>query len=1520
MNEKTKENTLALFEYVKKIKEQSRRVITDIMKYDKIYDPRELAQRDPEHIHIYFRENDSSSEERESFVLFEVEQPELHTCPRPPASIVDWLAADWERLSTERVGIRKQITSTTSMSEFITEDFIADQKRVKAFHTWNELRNQWRVQEQKRRNTKRTFDDLYSIYQEMRDNLDGMELVVGNGDFRCREMPAKGEIIDHPLLLRKVRLQYHKQKRSIQIVDTDEQTEFYDECLKYLDDIPGLNQQHVREYIQENDPHPMDADIETVLRHIASELTPECHFIDKKEKSPKLAKYYLEEDIRIFRRQPKSGMIQLLNGVIQKIKDGAELAPGLEKIVEEREGEINKDESVNNYTDDSVHNIYGEAEDLYLTKPANEEQIAVARLIEREPAVVVQGPPGTGKTHTIANLMGHFLAQGKRVLVTSFTPKALRVLKDKLPKNIQCLCVSTLEDGHADMEQSVDGICQVMSTKKVNDLFSKAHNLEKRRRTILSELQSNREKLLRIRKLELRHDAFVFDGKGYSLSDMAKFIAAHETYDFIPGDVREGAPFPLTADETENLAILSQRIDADVLRELGNDMPCSSDVPHAMAFAQWLSDSERIRYAWESVLSEVGGVTCSSDGGVLFHGKPVMREFHAEEFDALCAWCTQQKLTPETELWVQDAILAGRQGGGRLEVWNRLGETIRESRQKQEESRAVLFGKTIVVESSILYDDRIKKALGELFNEYGENATPSKVKLLMHRDWKWAMEGIKIDGDSLNGREAYRSALLYLELTACHEQVRKSWNALMVPLGAKSYESMEESDDDTDDLCAAEWTKIDQALHWYEEVFCTLKNMAATAGIDTEVLFPQDDAALTPKAALDRDITWMHSEWPKYLELFRLYYVEEAEIQDRIRSLINILGQYTGGIGRALLNAVQSGDVEEYRAHYEKLVQYEALIPSCKQRNELIQKIYPVAELWANSLSQGTYMFTMEHAHMAQDAWKYKQFALQLENMRTEDSIYVEGRIWELTEELHMITGDLAELLTWGHLLRRIEGTDIDRALQFWKQSVRKLGKGTGKKAGMYRSEAKKHMQKVQPAVPAWIMSIEQVWNNLSPESERFDIVIVDESSQADITALPLFYYGNRVIIVGDDEQVSPSFSRIPDDELKKLQEQTIVGKIENARLLDLKTSLYDIANSNFERRMLCEHFRCVPEIIGYSNRLSYHNQIQPLRESGSSGLKPVISYRVDGHRDNNDVNKKEAETIVALIAACCQQKEYEGKTIGVISMLGTAQAYAVNQAVAEYLPFEQREACNFLVGSPAEFQGDERDVIFLSLVDSNETPGKKMRLQGFGADNLMKKRYNVAVSRARDQLWVIHSMGLADLKEAETNQEGDIRRGLLDYVENAADNLDELMTAAQRAESEFEKRVVQGLLGYGYHLEQQVRIGGYRLDIAVEYQGKKIAVECDGDRFHSTDEQLASDLKRQSQLERLGWRFIRIRGSEFFRAPKATLERVHKELAHYGIFPEKTSSAIGDKQRDELFERVKIRAQELLVEWGLCE
>src|SRR5207302_10294839 len=95
-------------------------------------------------------------------------------------------------------------------------------------------------------------------------------------------------------------------------------------------------------------------------------------------------------------------------------------------------------------------------EHILLSKPANAEKLEIARRLAKHPAVLVQGPPGTGKTHTIANLIGHLLAQGKSVLVTSEKPKALRVLKEKVVEPLQPLCVSILEDdSRKEMERTI---------------------------------------------------------------------------------------------------------------------------------------------------------------------------------------------------------------------------------------------------------------------------------------------------------------------------------------------------------------------------------------------------------------------------------------------------------------------------------------------------------------------------------------------------------------------------------------------------------------------------------------------------------------------------------------------------------------------------------------------------------------------------------------------------------------------------------------------------------------------------------------------------------------------------------------------------------------------------------------------------------------------------------------------------------------------------------------------------------
>jgi very-short-patch-repair endonuclease len=266
-----------------------------------------------------------------------------------------------------------------------------------------------------------------------------------------------------------------------------------------------------------------------------------------------------------------------------------------------------------------------------------------------------------------------------------------------------------------------------------------------------------------------------------------------------------------------------------------------------------------------------------------------------------------------------------------------------------------------------------------------------------------------------------------------------------------------------------------------------------------------------------------------------------------------------------------------------------------------------------------------------------------------------------------------------------------------------------------------------------------------------------------------------------------------------------------------------------------------------------------------------------------------------------CNHPTYTGKTFGVISLLGNEQATLIELQLRTVLPMSVIEERRLLCGNSAQFQGDERDVILLSMVDSNEGDGV-MRLQGDGARDMNKKRYNVAVSRARDQLWIVHSVNYqTDLKPT------DLRRQLLEYAHEQANAHSN--TETQQTESVFEELVLKQLLARGYQVQTQYPVGYYRIDLVVIGENSRLAVECDGDKYHSGSEKIAEDLARQAILERLGWQFYRIRGSVFFREPEQALAGLWQRLADLGIQPKTNESS--EIQNNEMLHLEIIRVAE---------
>src|SRR5580704_1500802 len=137
----------------------------------------------------------------------------------------------------------------------------------------------------------------------------------------------------------------------------------------------------------------------------------------------------------------------------------------------------------------------------------------------------------------------------------------------------------------------------------------------------------------------------------------------------------------------------------------------------------------------------------------------------------------------------------------------------------------------------------------------------------------------------------------------------------------------------------------------------------------------------------------------------------------------------------------------------------------------------------------------------------------------------------------------------------------------------------------------------------------------------------------------------------------------------------------------------------------------------------------------------------------------------------------------------------------------------------------------------------------------------------------------------------------------------------SKRTESVFEREVLKRLVRAGYRVTPQWRVGAYRIDLVVEANEKRMAVECDGDRYHPLDK-LGDDMERQAVLERMGWVFSRIRGSEFFRDSNRAMAPVFAKLESLEIVPLGESANDLSRRSNELIDRVIRRAEELRVSW----
>ncbi|WP_032766661.1 AAA domain-containing protein [Streptomyces sp. CNS654] len=1108
---------------------------------------------------------------------------------------------------------------------------------------------------------------------------------------------------------------------------------------------------------------------------------------------------------------------------------------------------------------------------------SNEAQREVLRRLQTDTGVVVQGPPGTGKTHTIANLVCALLADGKRVLVTSEKGQALKVLRRQLPPELRSLCVlqgDRRQDGSDDLEQSVRALSQLSATQSTERLDVKIKSHEALRSELSDTRARLRDELRAVREAEWYEHLDVAPGYEGRLAEIVETVTAGAPkYDWMPA-LPASAPMEplLSQDEAQRLLGLVSRHGARVMDEHAARCPDPADFVAPVLFEEAVNALDTAVRACAAAASDTLALELADQGGGLIATLIALLDAaeHALQSEGLpgdpAAW-------PPDE-WTTCALQDGM-AGRRQQLW----EGVRQSSARAESVQSVLqnmpFAVLDVPDVTLAEESRLIAAGKDLEQHLrGGGRLRKLAPRPVQKEAQVLLRDCRVDGRLPSTPEEISAVVAHLAARQCVRQLNERWQSVGAPTAGGSTEvALSELLDRVPTLHAADG---------FTHSVRTLHDVLLKARIKATVRTAQqwDDVRTSANGAE------------------RLLRAREAE--ETLRSLGEQLPRPDArGVSELaeVHRAFTARDPQAYASAIDSLTEAFNREADRREARKLLERLSEDHPELARRFAESPTEVAWENRLVNLDAaWAWRRARTFQDAMLTPGKeAKLEGELQAVEAQLKNTVTQLAADRALYHCLDRMTAGQ-KQALSAYASAMANAGKGMTKLGKRHLKNARSAMREARAAVPAWVMPIKQVAEMINPEPDAFDVVIVDEASQVGLDGLMLLWLAPRIIVVGDDKQCVPFYTGGKHERFDELLDSLLPDLIDWQRDgLSPKSNLYALLSARFtETIRLTEHFRCMPEIIKWSSTQFYpDNELVPLRQYGADRLRPLEVVHVhEGHcegRGETLVNRPEAEHIVATLQQLAEDDAYANRSFGVIVLRSGHQTRLLENLIDTRIDPAIRQRHNIRVGTAEQFQGDERDVILLSMVvDASHT-----RATGQGSG----RRFNVAASRARDQMWLFTSVTPDQLSSR------DLRHSLLTYMQappelqGTSPSLSAVSSdePCKPFESLFEQRVFRRIKERGFHVVPQWKVSGKRIDLVVVGDAGRLAVECDGSPYHSTPEQIRDDYERERELRRAGWQFWRVRSSEFALSPEDSLAPLWKRLDALGIRPGVTEEVQGD-------------------------
>jgi very-short-patch-repair endonuclease/transcription elongation GreA/GreB family factor/DNA polymerase III delta prime subunit len=1414
-----------------------------------------------------------TSKDADDGTWLSVDRVERDAPPIPPKELRAWITDKALRDSTqlqpalsERIVRVIEVLTEDGAHERATEELLLQEcpAVLEALTGWVSEWQAWAREDRPRAAVAELYHRLYAMYQDSRALAETYEVVLGFGLLTTR---SGGQDVRRHLVTAAVTIELDLDSGRLVVLPSPDAgpLSLEQDMLAPEDTVPDDVRQVIREMLEElGDPWAPDpAGVSGVLRTWVNGSGAQAAYLadlaPANAATPAAGSTVVTfAPALMLRERTRRSFIAACEQIIVALRAGAPVPTGVRQFVEITDGRVPDAEQVRwqqSYTD----------EEVYFPKPANEAQRQIVERLANHQTVVVQGPPGTGKTHTIANLISDLLGHGQRVLITSTTTRALKVLKEKLPREISDLCVSVTDDavkGQADLERSVSTILSQADLWNADVADREAASLRENLAAVRAVSAQAAAELRSIREQETYVYAPEIGDYQGTLQSIAEQVATDEATHGWLGPVPTEHPIITGADAQRYLHLL--RTATPAVRKIARPVPDAGALPTPEDFETLAGRRVELIDKGQSL----AGATQSEEFQALAPEDPA----HREQLRLALLDLKRQtdELRRRREPWVADALADVH--GGRDRAWRQRYESTMSAVQTVQTLLPILDSHVV----SGLTDIEPGVAIAHAENLIEHLNAGGKLKGVFGRTKPAKTASLFLDACQVDGRPC--QDINQLQVAQAQAQTDRA----LLPVERL-------------------WGYDDQQQAPTTHRLATLQDEAQVLGSvlwfsDALTVLDQRIRAIVALPAVDLSSAADVHRLQQAIDALALATVQ-VQIQTKIEPALRVLKvmaqqpQALPGVVRAAA-AVRDWDTGAYVEAYTQMAaarDANALLASMAESAAVIRSALPSLADNLEATPDDPEWDSRLQGLVQAWAWSAWEARLQAKTAPWAENHW-RHVLADAEVDQRTTLQELATNRGWSHCLSRLTPTESTH-LKMYAHAIRKVGKGTGKYAARYRADARVSLRACQTAVPAWIMPMHQVFETVPVDRPNlFDVIIVDEASQSGLEGLLLSWLAPRMVVVGDDKQVSPSNVGLDHEGVFTLQDRYL-NSLEHKSLFGPMSSFFDQAvGMSTTRIMLREHFRCMPEIIGFSNELCYRGDLIPLRQYGADRLPPLRTTYLKGAmvagRSPNVVNEAEVDAIVDQIQKCCADPQYDGRTMGVITMLGNTQDKLMTQRLVEALGVRVVEERGLRAGNAEAFQGDERDVIFVSMVSSLQSTTGPARIGPLSKES-DQQRLNVAASRARDQVWLFHSVHPGDLSAK------DLRQRYLQYLlkpvaEQDALDIGEVLPDERHPgfDSLFEQRVFLAIRARGYRVRPQLKVGSYRIDLVVEGGTQRLAVECDGDAFHSGAAQ-ADDDARQRDLERVGWTFWRVRGSAFYRDPDKALEALWTQLEKLHIQPD---------------------------------